>query len=164
MYFRFHLVRRFWNQILIWETKIFRIAMKNIYDDHVFPREPGYYDCGRTWVSVSLSCLESCMRLDTDKYLFFSNSDSSALICAAVKAVRGRFFRSSPPASSSSARINIHTNIFSPKQIFSVITDPSPPGSWRCRRRARLPASLPATWRGPGGRTSGPPAPSPPPA
>jgi hypothetical protein len=35
--------------------------------------------------------------LATDKYLFFSNSDSSDLICAAVKAVRGRFLRSSGP-------------------------------------------------------------------
>ena len=33
--------------------------------------------------------------METERYLFFSNSDSRALICAAVKAVRGRFFRSS---------------------------------------------------------------------
>ena len=44
---------------------------------------------------MSLSCFESCIRLETERYLFFSNSDSRALICAAVKAVRGRFFRSS---------------------------------------------------------------------
>ena len=31
----------------------------------------------------------------TDRYLFFSNSASSDLICAGVKAVRGRFLRSS---------------------------------------------------------------------
>lgn len=49
----------------------------------------------RTWVSVSLSCLDNCIRFETDRYLFFSNSFSKALIWAAVKAVRGRFLRSS---------------------------------------------------------------------
>ena len=48
-----------------------------------------------TWVSVNFSCLDNCIRFDTDRYLFFSNSFSKALICAAVKAVLGRFFRSS---------------------------------------------------------------------
>ena len=48
-----------------------------------------------TCVSVRLSCLESWVRLLTLRYLFFSNSDSSDLICEAVKAVLGRFFRSS---------------------------------------------------------------------
>jgi len=48
-------------------------------------------------VSVSLRLFESWSRLATDRYLFFSNSVSSDLICAAVKAVRGRFFRSSGP-------------------------------------------------------------------
>ena len=49
-----------------------------------------------TWVSVSLSLWESSVLLATDKYLFLVNSASRSLICSAVKAVRGRFFRSSP--------------------------------------------------------------------
>ena len=48
-----------------------------------------------TCVSVNLSCLDNCIRFDTERYLFFSNSFSNALIWAAVKAVRGRFLRSS---------------------------------------------------------------------
>ena len=64
-----------------------------------------------TCVSVSFNCLESCMRLDTDRYLFLSNSASSALICAAEKAVRGRFLRSSPllPDRPSSAYIKVRS-------------------------------------------------------
>jgi hypothetical protein len=50
-----------------------------------------------TCVSVSFRLFESCSRLATDRYLFFSNSASSDLICAAVNAVRGLFLRSSGP-------------------------------------------------------------------
>lgn len=48
-----------------------------------------------TWVSVSFKFFDSWLRFATDKYLFFSNSASKDLIWEAVKAVRGRFFRSS---------------------------------------------------------------------
>lgn len=44
---------------------------------------------------MSLRLLLSCNLLATLRYLFLSNSASSDLIWAAVKAVRGRFFRSS---------------------------------------------------------------------
>lgn len=48
-----------------------------------------------TWVSVNFKLFDSCVRLETDKYLLRSNSDSSDFICATVNAVRGRFFLSS---------------------------------------------------------------------
>lgn len=50
---------------------------------------------GVTWVSVSLSVFDSWHRFATDKYLLRSNSASRDFIWAAVKAVRGLFFRSS---------------------------------------------------------------------
>ena len=53
------------------------------------------YGTTRTWVSVNFNCFDNCILFDTERYLFFSNSFSKALICAAVKAVLGRFFRSS---------------------------------------------------------------------
>ena len=84
MYLRFHVVRLFWNQILICKENSTNISKNNPF--HIF---------SITCVSVSLSCFESCILFDTERYLFFSNSASSALICAAVNAVRGRFLRSS---------------------------------------------------------------------
>ena len=47
-----------------------------------------------TCVYVSFKYFDSWLLLATERYLFDSNSVSRALICAAVNAVRGRFFLS----------------------------------------------------------------------